>query len=76
MSKDNVKIEGIRRTANGWAVVGTKPGQSIVPGRSPRIIVLVTEFTGPGAKARAIRAAGTNALVPNTAELLAERVAA
>ena len=58
---DDVRIEGIRQTNVGsWAVVGSKPGQSVVPGRSPRVGVLVREFTGPGAKAKAIDAAGTN----------------
>lgn len=62
---ENVRIEGIRKTnIGGWAVVGSKPGQSVVPGRSPRVIVLVREFIGPGAKANAIEAAGTNKVVP------------
>ena len=70
MSRDNIRIEGIRKTTHGWAVVGSRPGTSIVPGRSPRIIVLVDEFSGAGAKARAIRAAGTNHVVKTTAEVL------
>ena len=72
---NDVTIEGIRPTANGWAVVGTRRGVSVVPGRSPRVIVLVDEFTGPGSKAAAIRRAGTNHVVPNTAEMLTASLA-
>ena len=63
MNRSDVRIEGIRPTAGGWVVVGTRPGQSVVPGRSPRVAVLVAEFHGRGAKRAAIRAAGTNRVV-------------
>jgi hypothetical protein len=66
----NVKIEGIRPTSSGWAVVGSKPGQSVVPGRSPRVVTLVRDFDGPGSKARAIREAGTNRLAPDNRTIM------
>lgn len=66
----NVKIEGIRKTNTGWAIVGSKPGASVVPGRSPRVVTLVRDFDGPGAKARAIRAAGTNKLAPDNRTIM------
>ena len=64
------RIEGIRRTPRGWAVVGSRPGASVVPGRSPRVPVLLREFTGPGAKAAAIAHAGTNTLAPDTRAIM------
>lgn len=67
---DDFRIEGIRRTPSGWAVVGSERGASVVPGRSPRRVVLVDEFSGPGAKASAIRVAGTNRLAPNTVTIM------
>jgi hypothetical protein len=66
----NIKIEGIRPTRSGWAVVGSRPGQSVVPGRSPRVVTLVEDFTGMGSKARAIRAAGTNRLAPDNRAIM------
>ena len=69
------RIEGIRRTPNGWAVVGSRPGESVVPGRSPRVPVLVQEFTGPGSKVAAIKAAGTNRTAPDTAAIMASGLA-
>jgi hypothetical protein len=61
---DNVRIEGIRpNNVGGWAVVGSRQDGSVVPGRSARTVVLIREFTGPGAKANAIDAAGTNRIV-------------
>lgn len=62
-----VRIEGIRPTAGGWVVVGTRPGASVVPGRSPRVPVLVAEFHGKHARREAIRAAGTDREVTGTA---------
>jgi hypothetical protein len=70
MQQTNVKIEGIRKSTRGWAVVGSKPGESVVPGRSPRVVTLVEGFDGPGAKARAIRAAGTNRLAPDNRSIM------
>ncbi len=61
---ENVRIEGIApNNTGGWAVVGSKPGASAVPGRSPRVAVLIRDFKGAGAKAKAIDAAGTNRVV-------------
>jgi hypothetical protein len=73
--RQDIRVEGIRRTLSGWAIVGTRPGASVVPGRSPRVPVLIEEFAGPGAKARAIRAAGTNTIVTGTARDLIETAA-
>jgi hypothetical protein len=63
------RIEGIRRVRGGWAVIGSRRGQSVVPGRSPRIVTLVTEFTGPGSKIRAIESAGSNRIAPPDSEI-------
>lgn len=66
--RNNQRIEGIRKTnARTWAVVLSEPGESVVPGRSPRVLVLGAEFTGAGAKAQAIKAAGTNTVITGTA---------
>jgi hypothetical protein len=70
LKQSNVKIEGIRKAGSEWAVVGSRPGQSVVPGRSPRIVTLVEAFSGPGAKAAAIRRAGTNRLAPDNRAIM------
>lgn len=67
-----MKVEGIRRTSNGWAVVLSGPtpaGDSGLPGQ--RRVILGSEFTGVGAKARAIKAAKTNRVVEGPASKLA-----
>ena len=56
----DVRIEGIRPTnAGSWAVVGSRP----VGHDDGRVTVLVTEFSGLGAQAKAVDAAGTNKAV-------------
>jgi hypothetical protein len=70
MNREAIRIEGIRKSGNDWIVVGSKPGQSVVPGRSPRVLTLVESFSGPGAKALAIRRAGTNRLAPDNRTIM------
>lgn len=66
------RVEGIRKTANGWAVIITEStacaSHSGHPGQ--RKVAIGAEFSGPGAKARAIRAAGTNRVVEGSASAL------
>lgn len=60
---EDVRIEGIRKTnaeGNEWAIVLSAPGESVVPERSPRVLILGSTFRGRGARGRAIRSAGTN----------------
>ena len=66
-------VEGIRRTNSGsWVVIVSEPtdcgSHSGFPGQ--RLLRAGSEFTGPGAKARAIRAAGTNRVVDGPASAL------
>jgi len=64
----NVRIEGIRKTnVKTWAVVGSRPNDGHDGGRT---LVIVGEFEGTGAKARAIRAAGTNRVVTTVLDTL------
>lgn len=58
----NVRIEGIRQTnVRTWAVVGSLPITQA--GMTSRATILVSEHRGIGAKAEAIREAGTNRVV-------------
>ena len=56
----DIRIEGITQTnVRSWAVVGARPtGHD-----GGYILVVVDEFRGVGAKARAIQRAGTNRVV-------------
>lgn len=58
---------GIRKTnVRSWAVVLSQP-TSVVPSRQPAALILGDEFSGPGAKAAAIKAAGTNRVLTGAA---------
>lgn len=66
----NQRVEGIRKTEQGsWAVVLSVPtpcgSHSGHPGQ--RTLVLGAEFDGVGAKAQAIKAAGTNKVITGPA---------
>jgi hypothetical protein len=65
---------GIRRTnVKTWGVVLATP-TSAVPGRQPAALAIGAEFEGPGAKAKAIRAAGTNRVLDGSAGVVARQV--
>lgn len=61
MTIRQTRVEGIRRTnAGSWAVVLSYP----IGHDEGRALLLGDEFRGQGAKSKAIRAAGTNHVVP------------
>lgn len=61
---ENVRIEGIAPlNTGGWAVIGSRESIGAIVAKPTRIVVLVREFKGAGAKAKAIDAAGTNRVV-------------
>lgn len=65
---------GIRKTnAQTWGVVLATP-TSAVPGRQAAALAIGEEFNGPGAKAKAIRAAGTNLVLDGPASKIARAV--
>lgn len=49
----------IQPTTGGWAAIQVLPARKVEQ-REPRREKLIDSFTGPGSKARAIQAAGTN----------------
>lgn len=70
--KNTERVEGIRKTATGWAVVLSAPtdcaSHSGFPGK--RTLILGAEFSGPGSKGQAIEAAGTNRVIEGSASSL------
>jgi hypothetical protein len=65
---------GIRKTnVKTWGVVLATP-TSVVPGRQPAALAIGEEFEGPGAKAKAIAAAGTNRVLDGSAGVVARMV--
>jgi hypothetical protein len=64
--RNNQRVEGIRKTEQGsWAVVLSEP--TPCGSHSQRTLVLGAEYTGVGAKAQAIKAAGTNKVITGPA---------